>query len=693
MKKSRQNILKIAFAVLLFSITIPTFASAQTFEAQSAAEFAKGHGGMEYLEILDKSSGSRKIICGDNDTVCDGNTQVCLRCRHIASKKEFGKAWETYRKEEDWSRCVSKQDVAVDDLYTVWPECTPFNTSVESFFGTVIDTDQQFLVIEPNGFLSENMHKELGITWSKEKHPFTDSQGRSYNLIMSGDTSIAYGGGSFSGCEVLPVKLYNMQKCFFCPLTAVVFGTSNNVTIHSFDTFAAPFATIVGLLFALWLALHALKQVFPMTKQDAPKFLSAIVKQGFKVALAILLLTHSSDLFRYFIIPVLDGGLQMGQQIISAKLPDDTKAAEPITTTTMQYFNLRTGGSDEAPRTLYSDIEYYLRSVQYQLSYMQAIGTSLFCVGSKEAIAIDAEKIVSGLRMVVLGAIFVIFGFLLTITFAFYFMDALLQLAIIGAMMPLMIAGWPFRATGQYASTGFKMLLNTFFVMFFTGFVVSVCFEILNQSMVFAQRSKEDSTALQDAMGYGFDKIAAAINEQNIEALYQATEIGGIGFLLIIFSCLMGYKFVSQVNPLANKLASGGAFAGMTGKIGTMAASTVKGMANKVSQPLGNAVANKYHDAGGLVGIVGGAASEVSGGVKAIGSGVQKVGSGISKAGKTLVAGGGVIGKAAGAAMMGVGAATQAAGAATKAAGTATQKVSDVAKEGAKKVHSAYERK
>ena len=700
MKKSRQNILKIAFAVLLFSITIPSFASAQTIEAKSAAKFANDLGGegKRIKSILEKKENDESgIVCGSLKNVCDRETEYCLKCSYSYEILSDPGSGTTVL-----GVCVSKDSVDLSNLKSSFPGgCGKTEKKGLGAILDIIDTSTRtegVVTLETVDWLDKGTYEQFAYK-STNSEPFKAADGKNYQLLLSSSKpSIAYGegSGSFTGCEVLPVKLYNMQNCFFCPLTAVVFGASNNVTIHSFGVFAEPFIAIVGVLFALWLALLALKQVFPMTKQDAPKFLTAILKQGFKVALAILLLTHSSDLFRYFIIPVLDGGLQMGQQILSTKLPYTPENAQPLTTE-MKYFNLRTGGSDEAPKTLYNQIEYYLRSVQYQLSYMQAIGTSLFCVGSKEMVKMDtqgiAKRFVSGMRMAFLGVIFVIFGFLLTITFAFYFMDALLQLSVIGAMMPLMIAGWPFRATSQYASTGFKMLLNTFFVMFFTGFVVSVCFEILNQSMVFAQQSRGDSTSLQIAMEGGFDKIAVAINEQNMEALYKATEFGGIGFLLIIFSCLMGYKFVAQVNPLAGKLADGGVFAGMTGKIGTMAASSIKGMAGKVSQPLGNAVANKYHDAGGLVGIVGGAASEVSGGVKALGSGVQKVGSGISKAGRTLVAGGGVIGKAAGAAMMGVGVATQAAGAATKAAGTATQKVSNVAKEGAKKVHSAYERK
>ncbi len=676
MKKSRQNILNKASAVLFFSIAIPAIASAQILEAQSAAEFAESLGGegARISKLLNKQASEESgIICGSLKTICDRETEYCLKCSY--SYEMTGDSYETGT--TVLGVCVSKNSVNLNDLKSSFPGgCGKTEKKgLDAILSFQNKQSEGEVTIETADWIDHGEHEQFGYK-SKNREPFKAADGKSYTLLLSSNNpSIAYGENSensstsFTGCEVLPIKLYNMQNCFFCPLAAVVFGASNNITVKAFSIFAKPFAVIVGILFALWLALLALKQVFSMTKQDAPKFLTTILKQGFKVALAILLLTHSADLFRYFIIPVLDGGLQMGTQILTVKLParNGNEEAASTSTTDRSYFNMpiaRNAAGEDI--TLYSKLETYLRSIQYQLSYMQAIGTSLFCVGGHEIFTTNKDDFMAGLGMMGLGTIFVVFGFLLTITFAFYFLDALLQLSVIGAMMPLMIAGWPFRATAQYASTGFKLLLNTFFVMFFTGFVISVNIELINQSMSYSQVANQANTnQVQMVNNDNFNKIALAINEQNIDNLKKATDIGGVGFLLIIFSCLFGYKFVAQVNPLAAKLADGGVFAGMTGKIGSMAASTIKGAAGKVAQPFGAAFTAAT---GGVAGIAAGAAGAIT---STAGSLVSTVGKGVSKAGNKI---GGNVGKA----VSGVGKAVSGTGKAVSAVGGVGKKVQDI---------------
>ena len=99
----------------------------------------------------------------------------------------------------------------------------------------------------------------------------------------------------------------------------------------------------------------------------------------------------------------------------------------------------------------------------------------------------------------------------------------------------------------------------------------------------------------------GFGAIVKAMNEQNIKDLDRATDIGGIGFLLLAFASLFGFKFIEQVQPLATKL-SGGAITGMASQIGTMGMSTLKGMAQKATAPARKAVSKKWNENGGIVG-------------------------------------------------------------------------------------------
>ena len=92
-----------------------------------------------------------------------------------------------------------------------------------------------------------------------------------------------------------------------------------------------------------------------------------------------------------------------------------------------------------------------------------------------------------------------------------------------------------------------------------------------------------------------------------------------------------------------------------------MAASATKGMALKASAPVREAVSEKYHQAGGLVGIVGHTAAEAGKLGSAAGSGLKTV------AGATI--------KASGAAAKAAGTVTKAAGTAVKATGGGVEKI------------------
>ncbi len=621
-------------------------------EVMSAARFAEEKGdatGQQYAKAL---SGEKTVVCGDGKTVCSED-QVCLKCTYKTyDPNEVGSVNTNTEK----GKCVAKSELNLANLRQNWPEDGNCLAKQKTFLnGFTIYPG--VITIEDEGFLSQGSVSTLGFTLSRDVHEFKGKDGKKYQLYISEKPTIVYGNNGdesegFRGCEVLPVKIYNHQKCFFCPLSAVIFGAANSVTKQSFEIFASSFAVLAVLVFAIWLAFTALAQVFPMTKQDAPKFLSSILKQGFKVAFVFFLLIHSQDLFKQFVVPVLSSGLKMGTAIQAVSMPEPDNWEPTTLKMPMEesYFNIPISKNKvnlekgAVSDTLYFRIEQFLATVQAQLSYMQAIGNTLFCVGGHSIITLSFDQFKAGLRMMFLGGILTAFGFLLTFSFAFYFLDGLLQLAVLGAMLPLMIAGWPVKATGQYATTGLKMLLNTFFVMFFTGFVISVNIVLINASLSFSQ--KQNAITAKGETATGFQAITDAINAQNLGLLQEATNIGGTGFLLLAFSCIFGFKFVTQVSPLAGTLSAGGFKGGLAGKVGTMGASLAKGAAGKTLAP----VASGFRQAtggvrgmaarvgggltGGIVGLVGKGLSKA--GAKRMGGGVQKFGGKISTFGKKI---------------------------------------------------------
>lgn len=640
-----KKIFLIAFASLTISMSMICSAVAQQIkqEVMSAADFARAgdEKGKAYAAVLDKVEG-KVIICGNADTICDAETEYCLKCTKTTNSCQI----MCTKTIEEFGVCITKNSISAEDLENsnftkYWPDGRCKDSS-ETSGGFYYSSTKEYLVtLESTSFI-KTVTTRIFTTSYTQADAFTGSDGKNYEIFLMNDSpTVQYGKNEgsedFEGCEVLPVKIYNMQGCFFCPLAELIFSTANDVTIKSFAYFGNPFKPVIVIVFAIWLAFLVLQQVFSMTKQDAPKFLSTILKQGFKVLFAFFLLSYSGSLFRYFIVPILDGGLKMGTSIQTVYLPtpknwEPTKPSTPqshynmVITTTQKVSTTDKKGekANITADTLYTHIEIFLASLQARMAYLQAIGTTLFCVGSHEIITVFPSEMKQGLDKMLLGGILTVFGFILTIAFAFYFMDALLQLAVIGAMLPFMIAGWPLKATSQYASTGFKMLLNTFFVMFFTGFVVSVNIELINTALGYSQ-TQNNETFKGNSQTEGLQLIATAITDQNISLLTAVTSIGISGFLLLIFSCLLGFKFVAQVSPLASSLSAGGFKGGLAGKIGTMAASTAKGMAVKAATPVGKELADQYHAAGGVVGIVGKPVASVGGLVgKAVGGADQE---------------------------------------------------------------------
>ena len=542
------------------------------------------------------------VPCGTVANKCNIKTHVCYRC--WSRRKVLGGSF--YESNNEKGFCVTKQNhkdqankecPAEDNWFTGW-------------------TQRNY--IEKNGFIQKSEARGFGLLTlaNNDKERLFYENGKASNnayilAINSDENSIQYATPDKSvsnatskknnitkGCEVLPVKIYNMSGCFFCPLAAVVFNTANDVAGLSLQFFGAAFQQLITAGFAVWLAFTTLSIVFTYTKQDANKYLSGIIKQAGKFMIAYLLLSSPQDLFDLFIVPVLDTGLNMGDGIkaLSNVKPDNYT---PSVLNNSQFFN---------SGNLYGKIEIFLAGVQKQLSAIQAIGTSLFCVGGQNLLRggdglILRTDLGGGLQMMFLGLILFVIALLLSLSFAFYFMDSLLQLSILGAMMPLMIAGFPFKPTINYSITGLKMLLNTFFMMFFTGFVISVEILLLDSAI---EEMNSASGAGADGKATGLGGLFEAINTQDTKRIQELTDIGLIGFAVILFSALFGFKFVKEVPALANSMAPGLKM-GISSRVGTMMASTAKGAATKAGKPFAKAASRHWHNAGGLGGLVGGA--------------------------------------------------------------------------------------
>ncbi len=386
---------------------------------------------------------------------------------------------------------------------------------------------------------------------------YTGSDGSQLFFQYDGKTAKALNGVT-RGCTPLPMKVNEGKTCIFCPLFEKIFNAANVMSTNSYGVLANALANVMLIGFAIWIAFSLLGKVSSFTKMDAPKYITELLTQVFKVLLAYLLLRDAHAVYNYALGPLLKGGMEFGMTLLSGsdKYLDACKS--------LGVQNMPTNGL--LPAYLYTQLECFIKAVQAELALQQAIGSSLMCVAFNAGGEIKDIKVTSftipNFSMLIEGILIWVFAWLLSLAFAFYLVDATVRLGIVGALMPFLIASWPFKVTSKYTSQGFTMFMNTFFTYVFMGLVVSINIQLIGSS-------------LSGAPG-GMDAIEDALNSNKVKEFQEMLDIGLAGFLILIASCIFGFKICGQTAELAGNMAGGGGGSSIAPEIAGMGYNVAK---------------------------------------------------------------------------------------------------------------------
>ena len=359
-----------------------------------------------------------------------------------------------------------------------------------------------------------------------------------YYFIMEGDKFQSITGVT-RGCVPLPAKLAESRSCIYCPLFKTIFNAAQSMSTKAYDKLAGPLANVMLIGFAIVIAFMVLKNVSSFTKQDAPKFVTELLVNMFKVLVAYYMLKNANIVYGYIVGPVLKAGFEFGSSLLFAK--NDSYLAACDVSKTLQGVS-----NGVMPAYLYTNLDCFIRAVQAEVAVPQSVGSSLMCVArnaGKESIG-PVRNVLWDFGMMFQGFAIWVMGWIISLAFAFYLIDATIQLGIIGALMPFLIACWPFKATRNYTSKGWGIFMNTFFVYVFMGLVVSINVELLGQGLTGSKG--------------GFDAIMKALNGDNVQELKELLDIGFAGFLVLVACCLFAFKLTGQASDLAGTMAGGG---------------------------------------------------------------------------------------------------------------------------------------
>lgn len=358
-----------------------------------------------------------------------------------------------------------------------------------------------------------------------------------YYFIMEGDKFQSITGVT-RGCVPLPAKLAESRSCIFCPLFKTIFNAAQSMSTKAYDKLAGPLANVMLIGFAIVIAFMVLKNVSSFTKQDAPKFITELLVNMFKVLVAYYMLKNANIVYGYIVGPVLKAGFEFGSSLLFAE--NKYLAACDVSKTLQNVSN------GVMPAYLYTNLDCFIRAVQAEVAVPQSVGSSLMCVArnaGKESIG-PVRNVLWDFGMMFQGFAIWVMGWIISLAFAFYLIDATIQLGIIGALMPFLIACWPFKATRNYTSKGWGIFMNTFFVYVFMGLVVSINVELLGQGLTGSKG--------------GFDAIMKALNGNNVQELKELLDMGFAGFLVLVACCLFAFKLTGQASDLAGTMAGGG---------------------------------------------------------------------------------------------------------------------------------------
>lgn len=374
--------------------------------------------------------------------------------------------------------------------------------------------------------------------------------------------------GVIKDCKPINMKLAELELCPLCDLFVVILNTDQNIATKSFDALASSFRNVIIMVMGLYIAYHTLLMVGAFTKQDAPKYIMTMLTQAFKVLVAALLLSNSAYIYQNVIDPLMIGGMNFGEALLFQE--GENKFVADIS-----KYQLQTGkiGIEVLQKVMMT-----VQAFSNQAARMPAIGGSLVCVSVHEG-----TSFVINFSMFIQGLLLYVFGWMILLAAGFYLLDSVVRFGIFCALIPFLVAAWPFKVTRSYTMAGWKIFINSFFNFVMMGLVLSVCLQL----------------TIEAVAGVDSDTLIAVMNGNEVETLKKMMDMSTTSFLVTLACCMFAFKLVKEVGSLASEISgtSGGSSIGAA--IGGTAANVAKRVAGAAT--------------GGVAGAAGKAAGKVAG--------------------------------------------------------------------------------
>lgn len=363
------------------------------------------------------------------------------------------------------------------------------------------------------------------------------------------------------------IASYDSNDCTLCPVFRVVFNTISKIAAKSSTEFSQPVKYVVIVAFTIWLAIYLLQYLGSVETRDIKDAFQEILTKSAQVVLVVVILdTGATQFYKWLINPIYETAITGSTMAYNSGLGAATTRINLSSVPKVEEV------SNGLPSSMGNKIVESMVAMENNISEIRAFGSSLICYSWERKVIIFPR-----LRFLLSGLFFWVMAMAVLFIVPLLLVDVVFQLGVAVALLAPSIGSYPFRPTRQYAKKVWETFLNSAFAFLFTAIIVVMISSALK------------TTAESLTAGTDFTWQQIMTDRSGLMDKY-ADQFGWFQgrMLKFVFIFVLAWSVMDMGRQFADEFAASISSTKIGGSIGTMAASTAKGMATRMSQPLLN---------------------------------------------------------------------------------------------------------
>lgn len=361
------------------------------------------------------------------------------------------------------------------------------------------------------------------------------------------------------------VNEYGEKFCWFCPIFGTLFDAMNTIATEISKRMSQTFLALMGVALLFSIGFKTARMLTSLQAVDIMQYLTDMFRHLGRAIIGAAFLWMSLSVFTYIVSPVLTMSLSLSTSIleeggfmarVTAASQEAGIRSANVCTTNEEAARRDNTYANAAPLMLQEEAalqagnapqEAFAPSVRAALMCMlktvsasliggMAIGATFYAFGWW-----DLTFIFPNVLAVATGALILVGHLFIFVSVPFKYIDSMIRMAFVSALMPLWVVLWVFDATRGYTKKAWDMFLSTCAIFLCMSVVLILVIHLINAALP-AEVAK--------------NVVRYMMADQILNAL-AAIDMDGKNFLVTLIMCFTGYKMLGTATSLASSFIGG----------------------------------------------------------------------------------------------------------------------------------------